>query len=145
MPHLPVVHERAVLGVGADAWTIWPRLWQRVSMLDELEECLELSLHPCDMALRHGLLLDSPAWGPGLQCPCRSLLRSLLGVPSLERPPSYITPSPHLDALHGTYHCQKLVSWSSCGGAAETNPTRRHEVVGSMSDLTQWVKDLVLL
>ena len=31
-------------------------------------------------------------------------------------------------------------SWSSCGGSAETNPTRNHEVAG----LAQWVKDLAL-
>ena len=33
---------------------------------------------------------------------------------------------------------------SSCLGAAETNPTRNHEVAGSILGLTQWVKDLVL-
>ena len=33
---------------------------------------------------------------------------------------------------------------SSCHGAAETNPTRNREVVGSISGLAQWVKDLVL-
>ena len=34
---------------------------------------------------------------------------------------------------------------SSRHGAAETNLTRNHEVVGSIPGLTQWVKDLVLL
>ena len=29
---------------------------------------------------------------------------------------------------------------SSCHGAAETNPTRSHEVVGSIPGLAQWVK-----
>ena len=33
---------------------------------------------------------------------------------------------------------------SSCRGAAETNPTRSHEVAGSIPGLTQWVKDLLL-
>ena len=35
-------------------------------------------------------------------------------------------------------------TWSSCCGAAETNPTRNHEVVGSIPGLPQWVKDLAL-
>ena len=34
---------------------------------------------------------------------------------------------------------------SSHHGEAETNPTRNHEVVGSIPGLDQWVKDPVLL
>ena len=37
----------------------------------------------------------------------------------------------------------KTVRSSHCG-AAEMNPTRNHEVAGSIPDLDQWVKDLVL-
>ena len=33
---------------------------------------------------------------------------------------------------------------SSCRGAAEANPTRNHEVLGSILGLTQLVKDLTL-
>ena len=35
-------------------------------------------------------------------------------------------------------------SRNSHHGAAETNPTRNHDVVGSIPDLSQWVKDLAL-
>ena len=31
--------------------------------------------------------------------------------------------------------------WSSCHGAAETNPTRNPEVAGLIPGLAQWVKD----
>ena len=34
---------------------------------------------------------------------------------------------------------------SSLHGAAETNPTRVHDVVGSIPGLTQWVQDPALL
>ena len=39
---------------------------------------------------------------------------------------------------------QKSKNQSSCHGAVETNPTRNHEVEGSIPALTQWVKDLAL-
>jgi len=34
--------------------------------------------------------------------------------------------------------------WSSHHGAAETNPTRNHEVVGSIPGLVQWVEETAL-
>ena len=41
---------------------------------------------------------------------------------------------------------QKLREFrSSCRDAVEKNLTRNHEVAGSIPDLVQWVKDLVLL
>ena len=38
----------------------------------------------------------------------------------------------------------KFLFWSSCCGAAETNPTSIREDVGLIPDLAQWVKDQVL-
>ena len=34
--------------------------------------------------------------------------------------------------------------WNACCGAAEMNPTRKHEVMGLTPGIAQWVKDLAL-
>ena len=43
------------------------------------------------------------------------------------------------------FFLKMLQTWSSCCGAAETNPTSIHEDVGLISGLTQRIKELVLL
>ena len=45
---------------------------------------------------------------------------------------------------YGTRSGQKKNSRCSCHGAAETNLTRNHEVVGLIPSFAQWVKDLAL-
>ena len=42
------------------------------------------------------------------------------------------------------YFCLRIRAGSSCRGSVEMNPTRNHEVVGSIPDLAQWVNDLAL-
>ena len=44
----------------------------------------------------------------------------------------------------GTGLLRALNYWSSHCGTAETNPTRNHEMAGSIPGFAQWVKDLAL-
>ena len=71
--------------------------------------------------------------------------------------------APRLGEVPGTDHCwaahcrparphacpvsrlKKEPGWSPHPGTAETNPTRSHEVWGSIPGLAQCIKDLVLL
>ena len=50
----------------------------------------------------------------------------------------FITAEPQEEFL------KRSIDRSSSRGAAETNPTRKHEVVGLIPGLTQCVKDLML-
>ena len=47
-------------------------------------------------------------------------------------------------SVHRGVDPEDVLPWSSHRGAVEMNPTKNHEVVGLISDLTQWVKDLTL-
>ena len=53
--------------------------------------------------------------------------------------------SPMCTVQIGTALLRTCYDRSSCCGTAEANPTRNHDVVGSILGLTQWVKDLALL
>ena len=46
--------------------------------------------------------------------------------------------------VHSHDRLVKNCGWRFCCGAAETNLTRNHEVVGLIPGLAQWVKDLAL-
>ena len=47
------------------------------------------------------------------------------------------------DIFHKIRTVQKFIQ-SSCRGAAETKPTRNHEVADSILELSQWLKDPTL-
>ena len=69
----------------------------------------------------------------------------LNGLRSSVAPPAARIQSLALEIpLCGEHGHKNRVWWSSCCGAVERNPTRNHEVVGSIPSLTQWVGDPAL-
>ena len=57
----------------------------------------------------------------------------------------YFTSLKYLEPQESSsYLISEVTHWSSHHGAAETNPTRNHDVAGLIHDLAPWAKDLVL-
>ena len=50
----------------------------------------------------------------------------------------------NLTNLQSMQIAEKSTPWSSRCGAAEADPSRNHEVAGSIPGLVQWVMDLLL-
>ena len=89
------------------------------------------------MRLTHSHNMTKPEHGPaspGLLHPAIGLLVGTK-MATLEANSQFSGTESLILKLHGNSHC----------GAAETNPTRNHEVVGSVPVLAQWVEDLALL
>ena len=81
---------------------------------------------------------------------CRLQMRLQSGIAVVWRTGPLVWKPPYAPgmALKINKECQqkKLTKfWSSCHGSVVTNPSRNHEVAGSIPGLTQWVKDLALL
>ena len=70
---------------------------------------------------------------------CKFLASALLRVFLWTNPNSQFT------IRRANYVNKKFLFSSPHRGAVETNPTRNHEVAGSIPGLAQWVKDLALL
>ena len=107
---------------------------------------IEPGVRPCGSAVAAGV------WSGGPQeaepPPCRGFCSNHLPRLTSIRAAAFCSQPCTLDPLlYGCClrTCQNALCQSSHHRAAETNPTRNHEVAGSIPGLAHWIKDLALL